>query len=91
MRVVKDLRGNLSVGEFETDIPFAVKRYFLVFNVPSIETRGEHAHIHCRQFLLCVRGRCSIAADDTVNRREFVLERPNLGPLPTRQDLEHPV
>ena len=76
---VKDLRGNLSVGEFETDIPFAVKRYFLVFSVPSIETRGAHAHIHCRQFLLCVRGRCSIAADDTVNRREFVLERPNLG------------
>ncbi|HEX3124224.1 MAG TPA: WxcM-like domain-containing protein, partial [Rhodanobacteraceae bacterium] len=54
LKQVKDLRGSLSAGEFVRDIPFAVKRYFLVYDVPSAETRGEHAHHTCHQFLLCV-------------------------------------
>lgn len=76
--LIKDLRGNLSVGEFEHHVPFKVKRYFLVFDVMSAETRGEHAHISCHQFLVCVKGKCSVVADDGVNRQEFELERPNV-------------
>jgi len=57
---VHDIRGSLTVGEFERSIPFVVKRYFLVFDVPSKETRGEHAHRECHQFLLCVRGSCAV-------------------------------
>ncbi len=77
--LVNDLRGNLSVGEFEQHIPFQVKRYFLVFDVPSAETRGEHAHKVCHQFLICVKGSVSVVADDGVNRQEFVLQKPNQG------------
>nr|WP_216601432.1 WxcM-like domain-containing protein [Halomonas azerica] len=58
LNYVTDIRGSLTVGEFERSIPFAVKRYFMVFDVPSIETRGEHAHKQCHQFLICVRGSC---------------------------------
>ena len=76
--LVNDLRGNLSAGEFERHVPFPVKRYFLVFDVPSEETRGEHAHIACQQFLVCVAGRCSIVADDGVNRQQFDLQQPNV-------------
>lgn len=79
MRLVKDLRGNLSVGEMSRDIPFAVKRYFLVFDVPSVETRGEHAHRICHQFLVCVKGRCSVVADDGKQRHEFLLDSPDVG------------
>ncbi len=79
LKQVKDLRGSLSVGEFARDIPFAVKRYFLVFDVPSVETRGEHAHRTCHQFLLCVRGECAVVADDGTRRQEFKLDRPDLG------------
>lgn len=79
MRMVKDLRGNLSVGEMSRDIPFEVKRYFLVFDVPSVETRGEHAHRICHQFLVCVKGRCSVVADDGRQRHEFLLDSPDLG------------
>lgn len=77
--LVKDLRGNLTVGEFEHHLPFPVKRYFLVFDVPSAETRGEHAHRTCHQFLICVKGSCSVICDDGVNRQEFILQRPNIG------------
>lgn len=76
---IADIRGSLSVGEFERSIPFAVKRYFLVFDVPSVETRGEHAHRECHQFLVCVKGSCSVVTDDGCNRQEFVLDRPNIG------------
>lgn len=76
---VPDIRGSLTVGEFNRSIPFAAKRYFMVFDVPSVETRGEHAHRECHQFLICVRGCCSVVADDGTNREEFLLDRPDVG------------
>lgn len=78
-KLVKDYRGDLSVGEFAREIPFEPKRYFLVFNVPSEKTRGEHAHYECHQFLICVKGSCSVVVDDGVQRREVLLDKPNLG------------
>jgi UDP-2-acetamido-3-amino-2,3-dideoxy-glucuronate N-acetyltransferase len=74
-----DMRGSLSVGEFERDIPFAPKRYFLVYKVPTAETRGEHAHRRCHQFLIAVQGSVHVVADDGERREQFVLDRPNLG------------
>jgi acetyltransferase-like isoleucine patch superfamily enzyme/dTDP-4-dehydrorhamnose 3,5-epimerase-like enzyme len=79
LRQVKDLRGELSAGEFERQIPFVPKRYFLVFDVPSEQTRGQHAHWKCHQFLICVKGRCSVVADDGNNRQEFLLDSPGKG------------
>ncbi|EIL95663.1 MAG: isomerase [Pusillimonas sp.] len=76
---ITDIRGSLTVGEFQRVVPFEAKRYFMVFDVPSVETRGEHAHRQCHQFLICVRGRVSVVADDGVHREEFLLDRPNLG------------
>ncbi|NOT85554.1 MAG: isomerase [Methylococcaceae bacterium] len=79
LTLVSDLRGNLSAGEFEKDIPFKSKRYFLVFDVPTAETRGEHAHKICKQFLVCIRGSCNVVADDGYNREEFILDSPAKG------------
>lgn len=78
-RVVPDLRGSLTVGEFEREIPFVPKRYFLVFDVPTAETRGEHAHLRCAQFLIAVRGSVSVVADDGEAREEFTLDHPGIG------------
>ncbi|WP_091959203.1 WxcM-like domain-containing protein [Bradyrhizobium shewense] len=75
----EDIRGSLSVGNFPSDIPFEAKRYFLVFDVPSIETRGQHAHRQCHQFLICVRGSCSVVVDDGHKRAEVRLNSPNKG------------
>lgn len=76
---ISDLRGDLSVGEFEKQIPFFPKRYFIVFNVPTEETRGEHAHKQCKQFLICIKGSCKVIADDGNQREEFILDRPDKG------------
>jgi UDP-2-acetamido-3-amino-2,3-dideoxy-glucuronate N-acetyltransferase len=79
MAVIPDMRGSLSVGEFAREIPFIPLRYFMVFDVPSMEIRGEHAHRECHQFLICVRGNCAVVADDGRKRTEVRLDAPNLG------------
>ena len=78
-KLIRDLRGDLSVGEFSREIPFEPKRYFMVFNVPSEKTRGEHAHRKCHQFLICVKGCCSVVVDDGISRREVKLDSLDMG------------
>jgi UDP-2-acetamido-3-amino-2,3-dideoxy-glucuronate N-acetyltransferase len=74
-----DIRGSLSAGEFDKQLPFIPKRYFLVFDVPTQETRGEHAHKKCHQYLICVSGSVRVLADDGHQRQEFTLSSPSTG------------
>ncbi len=76
---IRDLRGDLSVGEFGRNVPFEPKRFFLVYDVPSAETRGEHAHRACEQFLICVSGSVAVVVDDGRQREEIYLDSPNIG------------
>jgi NDP-sugar pyrophosphorylase family protein len=79
MRRITDARGALTVGEVPTEVPFAPARYFVVFDVPSLELRGEHAHKQCQQFLICLHGSCRVLLDDGVQRCEVTLDRPDMG------------
>jgi UDP-2-acetamido-3-amino-2,3-dideoxy-glucuronate N-acetyltransferase len=75
-----DLRGSLTAGELPGEnVPFVPRRWFLVYDVPSREVRGEHAHRVCHQFLICVSGSVSVAVDDGEHRGEVVLDEPTLG------------
>ncbi|MHA6193665.1 WxcM-like domain-containing protein [Pseudomonas wadenswilerensis] len=76
---ITDIRGSLSVGEFDRTIPFRAERYFLVYDVPTAETRGEHAHYKCHQFLVAVKGSIHVVVDDGERREEYVLDKPNMG------------
>jgi len=76
---IPDLRGSLSFAEVGQKLPFTPKRYFIVFDVKSKEVRGEHAHRRLAQFLVCVKGSCSVVVDDGKNREEYQLDQPNLG------------
>jgi acetyltransferase-like isoleucine patch superfamily enzyme/dTDP-4-dehydrorhamnose 3,5-epimerase-like enzyme len=75
-----DLRGRLTAGDApDESVPFVPKRWFFVYDVPSREVRGEHAHRSCHQFLICVAGRVMVAVDDGENRSEVLLDSPSLG------------
>src|SRR6187549_187051 len=78
LTLVEDLRGKLAAGEFGDQIPFAPKRYFMVFDVPGKDVRGEHAHRRCQQFLVCVHGSVAVVVDDGQTSEEIVLDRPEL-------------
>ena len=41
--------------------------------------RGEHAHKACHQFLVCVKGGCTIVLDDGEHRDELRLDSPKVG------------
>lgn len=77
--IIKEERGTLLVAEYAKYLPFVPKRYFLVFDVPSGEIRGDHAHKKLHQFLACVKGSCSIIVDDGNNREEILLNTMELG------------
>jgi UDP-2-acetamido-3-amino-2,3-dideoxy-glucuronate N-acetyltransferase len=76
-----DLRGSLTAGLFESPdgVPFPVRRWFMVYDVPTREVRGEHAHRVCHQFLICVNGSLMVAVDNGDRRREVLLDRPTIG------------
>jgi UDP-2-acetamido-3-amino-2,3-dideoxy-glucuronate N-acetyltransferase len=74
-------RGRLSFGEFDKHIPFDVKRYFIIYDVPISLVRGGHAHKLCSQFILCLRGSCTLLVKDGFHEREFFLNSPTHGVL----------
>lgn len=71
-----DLRGSLSVIE-ASQLPFVPARFFTVYDVPSKEVRGEHAHRSCAQLLTCMRGSVRVLWDDGDERGEVLLDRPS--------------
>ena len=79
-----DGRGNLSVLEKDI-LPFAIKRVYYLYDVPSGSTRGGHAHKELQQFLIAVSGSFDVVVDDGNTRRTISLNRPDEGVLiPTR-------
>ncbi len=75
-----DLRGSLTAGELPDDgVPFVPRRWFVVYEVPSPEVRGAHAHRACHQFLICVAGEVNVLVDDGAERAEVLLDDPTLG------------
>lgn len=74
-----DLRGSLVAGEVDKQIPFIPKRFFTIFDVPSKESRGAHAHKKCDQFLVCLSGSVRAIVDDGNIREEFTLSSPSDG------------
>jgi UDP-2-acetamido-3-amino-2,3-dideoxy-glucuronate N-acetyltransferase len=73
-----DLRGSLMASDF-AQLPFVPKRVFTVFDVPSRDVRGEHAHRVCSQLLVCIKGSVSCIVDDGANRSQIKLDRPDVG------------
>lgn len=76
---VVDLRGALSFAEVEKQLPFVARRFFLVYDVPGPEVRGEHAHKSLHEFFVCLRGACTVMLDDGTVREEVRLNSPSVG------------
>lgn len=75
---VEDLRGGLVAAELTKDLPFVPKRFFVVFDVPTRDVRGQHAHKRCEQVLVALAGSVTCMIDDGRTRRSFRLDRPDV-------------
>ncbi len=74
-----DRKGNLSVVENNKNVPFDVKRVYYLYDVPSGESRGGHAHKALHQLIVAVSGSFSVTLDDGNNKKTIVLNRPYQG------------
>ena len=70
--------GNITVVENGDNIPFDVKRVYYLYDVPSGEERGGHAHYELEQYIIAASGSFDVILDDGVNRKRVFLNRPNL-------------
>lgn len=81
LRKIHDVRGNLTPIEGGGDIPFDIKRIYYLYDVPSGESRGAHAHKDLQQLIIAANGSFTITLDDGINKKAFTLNRPYQGLL----------
>jgi dTDP-4-dehydrorhamnose 3,5-epimerase-like enzyme len=73
---INDPRGNLTFIEENKHIPFEVKRVFYIYDIPTGQNRGAHAHKMLHQFLICLSGSLDVNLDDGHNKKTIHLNRP---------------
>lgn len=71
-----DRKGNLSVVQNCTGIPFCVRRAYYLYDVPGGESRGAHAHKHLEQLIVAASGSFTVTLNDSVRKRSIFLNRP---------------
>lgn len=75
---ISDPSGNITpVANIE--IPFDVKRVYYLYDVPSGEMRGGHAHQELQQLIVAASGSFDVVLDDGKIKKTVSLNRPNYG------------
>ncbi len=79
-KVGQPAEGYISIAEFETAIPFPVKRCFWTYYTPESVVRGRHAHFATEQVLIAVSGRIIVTTENASGEiQTFAVEKPNQG------------
>lgn len=73
---IVDPRGNLTFVEGSRHIPFDINRIFYLYDIPTGEDRGAHAHKELHQLLICLSGSFDVALDDGIEKKTVHLNRP---------------
>ena len=74
---LKENNGDLVVVEGSI-IPFNMSRVFTV-RASKGSVRGQHAHRHCSQILICTNGVIEVKCDDSRTTEKYVLDKANFG------------
>ena len=70
--------GNITIVENDNNIPFDVKRVYYLYDIPSGETRGGHAHYELEQYIIAASGSFDVILNDGNDQRRITLNRPNI-------------
>lgn len=74
-------KGDISVVENQSEVPFDINRIYYLYDVPGGVNRGGHAHKKLYQLIIAVSGCFTVVLDDGVTKKSFVLNRPYRGLL----------
>lgn len=69
--------GYTTILENGKNIPFDVKRVYYLYNIPTAEERGGHAHYELEQYIVAISGSFDVILNDGVNKKTVTLNRPN--------------
>jgi UDP-2-acetamido-3-amino-2,3-dideoxy-glucuronate N-acetyltransferase len=75
---IGDERGFVLVAQAHAQVPFDIRRLFVLHDVPPGGARSHHAHRAQHQLLIMLQGRCAAVVDDGAVRTEIVLDRPSI-------------
>lgn len=73
---ITDPRGNLTVAEGDSIVPFDIKRAYWVYDVPGGESRGGHAHKRLKQLVVALSGSFTVTLDNGRERSTVLLNHP---------------
>ena len=77
-----DPKGRGKLSFIEKDIlPFDIKRFYYLYDVPSDAYRGGHAHKNLTQFMIPLSGSFEVLVDDGNMKKKIMLNKPNKGLL----------
>ncbi len=79
LKKIGDPRGNLTFVESGIDIDFEIKRIYYIYDVPSGEYRGAHAHRELEQLMIALSGSFDVILDDGKCKRTVNLNNPAIG------------
>ena len=79
LKKIGDPRGNLTFVESGVDIDFEIKRIYYIYDVPSGEYRGAHAHRELEQLMIALSGSFDVILDDGKCKRTVNLNNPAIG------------
>lgn len=80
LKAYKDERGSLMPFELNSNCPFDVKRAFIIYDVPSVNTeRAGHTNQISKQVLVAIKGSVNIYVADEKTSETFILDSTEKG------------
>lgn len=73
--------GHITAINNGVEIPFDTKRVYYLYDIPSGETRGGHAHYNLNQLIVAAMGSFDVVLHDGQNEKRITLNQPNQGLL----------
>jgi oxalate decarboxylase/phosphoglucose isomerase-like protein (cupin superfamily) len=76
---IEDPRGNLSVIEEDTHLPFKIRRVYWIYDVPGGEHRGGHAFRETEELIIALSGSFDVVLHDAEKELRYSLNRSYYG------------
>ena len=76
---IGDRSGHITALNNNSEIPFAIKRIFYLYDIPGGESRAAHGHKQLEQFIVAASGSFDLTIDDGINKKTVQLNRPYMG------------
>ncbi len=77
---IENVLGNIAVIENDV-LPFAVKRVYYLYDIPSSSKRGGHSHKNLQQIVIAISGSFDVVLKDGNSITKVTLNKPDKGLL----------